>query len=63
VLSVYDRGGRDLGTARLDGLVPGPRGLSTIAGAGRFVGVSSGQVARSFEVHVDPRCTLEAGGP
>jgi hypothetical protein len=56
VLSVYDRNGRDLGTARLDVHVPVSRGLSTIGGAGHYLGVASGSIVRTFEVRVDPAC-------
>jgi hypothetical protein len=56
VLSLYDRSGRDLGTMRLDFLLPGPRGLSTIGGAGHYLGVSSGTTVRTFEMHVDDAC-------
>jgi hypothetical protein len=56
VLSVYDRSGRDLGATRLDFLVPGQRGLTTIGGAGHYVGVSSGTTVHTFELHVDPAC-------
>jgi hypothetical protein len=58
-LSVYDHGGRDLGTARLDALAPGSRGLSTIGGAGRYLGVSSSSMVRTFELRVDPACAAE----
>lgn len=56
VLSMYDRSGHDLGTMRLDVVVPGPRGLSTIGGAGHYLGVSSGTTVRTFELHVDAQC-------
>ena len=59
VLSLYDWSGRDLGAMRLDGLVPGNRGLSTIGGAGHYLGVSSSSVVRTFEVHVDPACAAK----
>jgi hypothetical protein len=59
VLSLYDWSGHDLGAMRLDGLVPGNRGLSTIGGAGHYLGVSSSSIVRTFEVHVDPACAAK----
>jgi hypothetical protein len=59
VLSVYDHAGRDLGTARLDHLVPGTRGLSTIGGAGHYLGVASGQIVRTFELRIEPTCAAK----
>jgi hypothetical protein len=59
VLSLYDWSGRDLGAMRLDGLVPGNRGLSTVGGAGHYLGVSSSSLVRTFEVHVDPACAAK----
>jgi len=56
VLSAYDWSGRDLGTVRLGVVLPGNRGLSTIGGAGRYLGVASGTFVRTFEVSVDPAC-------
>jgi hypothetical protein len=60
VLSLYDWSGRDLGATRLDGLVSGHRGLSTIGGAGHYLGVSSSSIVRTFEVAVDPTCAANA---
>jgi hypothetical protein len=59
VMSVYDWGGRDLGTSRLGTLVPGNRGLSTIGGAGHYLGVSSGPIVRTFELRVDSACAAK----
>jgi hypothetical protein len=60
VLSVYDRNGRDLGTRRMDEAMRVDSPLTSIAGAGRYLGVAAGTVVHTFEVHVDPSCN--AGG-
>jgi hypothetical protein len=59
VLSVYDSAGRDLGTRRLDRLV-GPRSLSTIGGAGRWLAVGVETSVRTFEVREDATCGRRA---
>ena len=56
VLNVYDRSGRDLGTRRLNEAMNVEWPLTSIAGAGRYLGVAAGTVVRTFEVRVDPSC-------
>jgi hypothetical protein len=60
VLNVYDRSGRDLGTRRLNEAVHVEWPLTSIAGAGRYLGVAAGTVVRTFEVRVDPSCNAGA---
>ena len=62
VLSVYDSAGRDLGTRRLDRLV-GPRSLSTIGGAGRWLAVGVETSVRTFELRKDARCGRRESPP
>ena len=63
VLSVYDRSGRDLGTRRLDEAMQVDSPLTSIAGAGRYLGVAAGPVVRTFEVRVDPACNAAGVAP
>jgi hypothetical protein len=56
VLSVYDRSGRDLGTRRLDEAMHVDSPFTSIAGAGRYLGVAAGTVVHTFEVRIDPAC-------
>jgi hypothetical protein len=56
VVSVYDRSGRDLGTRRLDHRTLGTSPITTIAGAGRWLGVAFGATVRTFDVRIAPDC-------
>jgi hypothetical protein len=56
VVSVYDRSGHDLGTRRLDYLTRGTSPITTIAGAGRWLGVAFGALVRTFDVRIAPEC-------
>jgi hypothetical protein len=60
VLSVYDAGGRDFGTYRLDRLVRQPVPLTALAGAGAHLAVASGTAVRVFELRIAPRCSHPA---
>jgi hypothetical protein len=55
VVSLYDRNGRDLGARRLSRM-PGSPPITTIAGAGRWLGVAFGPMVRSFDVRIEPDC-------
>jgi hypothetical protein len=56
VLSLYSHDGRDLGTRRLDQLVPVPIWFQTIGGAGRYLGVAAADTLHTFAVDVDAAC-------
>jgi hypothetical protein len=61
VLSVYDRTGRSFGTRRLTPIMRPVGSFSTIAGAGRFLGIAAGTVVRTFELRLDPACPTPPG--
>lgn len=56
VLAVYDRTGRPFGTRRLAAITRPIGSFSTIAGAGRFLGIAAGTVVHTFELRLDPAC-------
>ena len=60
VLNVYDRSGRNLGTRRLDRLLRPPSSLSTIAGAGHYLGIAVGTMVRTMELRITPDCQSPA---
>jgi hypothetical protein len=63
VVSVYDRSGRDLGTRRLGYMTLGNSPITTIAGAGRWLGVAFGGMVRTFDVRIAPDCVAANAPP
>jgi hypothetical protein len=56
VLSLYDDAGRDAGTRRLDEAMQVGWTLTTIGGAGYYLGGAAGAVVRTFQVGIDHAC-------
>jgi hypothetical protein len=59
-LSVYAQSGTDLGARRLDRVFASGTSISTIGGAGRYLGVATDASVVTLEVRLDPSCA--AGG-
>ena len=56
VLSVYDAGGREIGTRRLDRPLRLSFPLTAAAGAGRYLAVGADNGVRIFELRIAPEC-------
>jgi hypothetical protein len=60
VASFYDRHGRDIGTVQMQRRLRVAWTLSSLAGAGHYLGAAAGGTVRTWRVHLDPACHAAA---